>query len=270
MTNNTTQTILFHPSSLKNLMSGMDKPAINDTCQTCLWEHVQEQIFMRPTPEFRSNQTDKGLIMESEAIRLLSNKLDKLLVKNQKTYENDYFIGTPDIVDYADNVGYDIKCRYDFISMMKETEGNNTLNDYKFQMQAYMDLTGLTKWYIVNVLVNTPEEILTNEKWNATRGLQYNPRTFMLSEEEITSKAEEIDKVITGHHTFYGLVDKPDIPDNLLIHIVEIDRDKDLIDKMHARIDDLKRYAQARLDNVQNIKIKKIDMYKVVDGERLI
>lgn len=79
---------------------------------------------------FTSKEIEKGIRVEKDSIRLLKKVDNKIYFQNDEYFENDYIVGTPDII--AENV-LDIKSSYDIVSF------NNAelTTDYEWQLKAY-------------------------------------------------------------------------------------------------------------------------------------
>jgi len=107
-----------------------------------------------------TNEMLKGLLCEEEAIGVLSRQVPgEFRVKNEQTWENAWFTGTPDVV--TDTHVEDVKCSWTLRTYM-EVQHPSAL--YYAQGQVYMDLTGRDKFRLCHVLVDTPEEIVTEER----------------------------------------------------------------------------------------------------------
>ena len=107
--------------------------------------------------EIKSKYIEKGNLLEDAAIDYAIQVLDlPFVLKNEKHYMDDHFIGTPDIVT-SDEV-IDIKCSWDcFTFPLFDDEVPN--DDYFYQLQIYMHLTGKRKARLVYVLMDTPEHM---------------------------------------------------------------------------------------------------------------
>lgn len=105
--------------------------------------------------EIKSKYIDKGNLMEDLAIEKAVEWLNlPFFVKNDTTFEDDFFTGTPDIL--FDDTVLDIKVSWDcFTFPLFEKE--IPTKDYYYQLQVYMYLTKKTKAKLVYVLLNTPE-----------------------------------------------------------------------------------------------------------------
>ena len=112
--------------------------------------------------DIQTKQMKKGIEVEQDSIDLLSMYLKMPFSKNEKRFTNDYITGFPDIID-NDRI-IDIKSSYDLWTFI----GNipDKLDSlYHWQMQSYMWLTGAKSAVIAYCLVNTPENIIEQEKY---------------------------------------------------------------------------------------------------------
>lgn len=111
--------------------------------------------------EINSKYIDKGNTVEDLSIELASIMLDKKgLFKNDEYFENDYLIGTPDVIT-EDSV-IDVKSSWSAATFpFYDTELKNKV--YEWQLKAYMMLTGKTVSYLCYCLVPTPETLILDE-----------------------------------------------------------------------------------------------------------
>ena len=112
--------------------------------------------------DIQTKQMRKGIEVEQDSIELLSMYLKMPFTKNDQRFTNDYITGFPDIID-NDRI-IDIKSSYDLWTFI----GNipDKLDSlYHWQMQSYMWLTGAKNAVIAYCLVNTPENIIEQEKY---------------------------------------------------------------------------------------------------------
>lgn len=124
------------------------------TTITYLQEWAKERIYgMRK--EITSKYITKGLDYEDMAIDKTIEWLDlPFTLKNTKKFEDDFFTGEPDLI-IGDTV-LDIKNSWDCWTFpLFDTE--IPTDDYYYQLQIYMHLTGLKKAKLVYVLLDTPE-----------------------------------------------------------------------------------------------------------------
>lgn len=107
-----------------------------------------------------TNELLKGLICEDEALGVLSRQVDgPFRIKNEECYENDWFVGTPDVV--LDDAVEDVKCSWT-LKTFADVQHPSAI--YYAQGQVYMDLTGRDLFRLVHVLVDTPEQIVMEER----------------------------------------------------------------------------------------------------------
>lgn len=124
-------------------------------CETWL----KEQLYERKK-EFSNKYTIKGLVVEDNSIDVIARQLGYgMLFKNEQSFENDFFTGTPDIIT-KDTV-IDAKSSWDvFTFPLFEEEANP---DYVWQGHGYMNLTGKTKYKVCYVLIDTPDHLIEKE-----------------------------------------------------------------------------------------------------------
>ena len=127
---------------------------LSKTTQTYVDAWLKEKIYGY-RKQFSSKQTDKGLAYEDEAIDKAIEWLNlPFVLKNEQKFENDFITGEPDLI--LDDCIIDIKNSWDcFTFPLFETELPN--DDYYWQMQCYMDLTGKRKAKVAYILLTTPE-----------------------------------------------------------------------------------------------------------------
>lgn len=136
---------------------------LSETTKTYLKEWATERIY-GVRKEIKSKYLTKGLSLEDEAIDTAINWLDlPFVIKNEKYFEDDYFCGSPDLI--LNDTVYDIKCSWDcFTFPLFDYEIKN--KDYYSQLQVYMALTGCKKAVLTYVLLNTPEQLTYETKYD--------------------------------------------------------------------------------------------------------
>jgi hypothetical protein len=137
---------------LKTLIQKRDNPELPQGAKTFLKTWVKEKMFNRKQ-DWKSIVVDKGLACEPQGIELIGrvHGLDGLS-KNDEFFENDYMHGFPDLVHKKVR---DVKCSWDLFSFpMFDDQMPN--EDYWWQLQGYMILTGLHVAALDYVLIDTP------------------------------------------------------------------------------------------------------------------
>ena len=206
-------TLKIHPSSLGQIMTeGRSKTdLLGETCKKKLNAIFIEKKYHR-YQDFSSKMIEKGNANEETGITMLSNHINEFLLKNEITFQNDYLIGTPDIIH--DNKIFDIKCSWSIHTFMAA----QISKDYYWQMQAYMELTGINIAYLTYCLTDTPEKLIEDEIRRAK---------YKCTDESLYIDIEE------GYRRelTFG-----DIPDSERIKIFKIERNQEDIDKAKEKI----------------------------------
>jgi hypothetical protein len=158
---------LIRASSVGYLMTEpvtkADKEAgvLSKTAQKHLIEVYIAEKYGRKR-DIQTKQMKKGVEAEQESIDLLSMYLKLPFSKNEERFKNDFITGLPDIIN-GDTI-IDIKSSYDLWTFLGNIP-DKLDNLYYWQMQSYMWLTGTTNATIAYCLVNTPENIIQQEKY---------------------------------------------------------------------------------------------------------
>lgn len=152
----------FHCSSLGALMTDpRSGTGLSETCKDELLKIWIGKKYGRVKPD-TNKYIEKGLAQEEEGISLYSRVTGTFFKKNIEYFENDFIIGTPDIIH--SNIVRDIKCAWDlftFFSVFKKPMNKG----YHLQINGYRDLIpGCVGGKLVYTLVNTPLELLEKEK----------------------------------------------------------------------------------------------------------
>lgn len=162
---------LIHCSSISKILtepiSKVDKESgeLSKTAKTHLIEVYANKKYGFKK-EIDNKYTDKGNTVEPEAIDMLSLTIKKPLEKNTEIFSNDYFIGTPDVIDNV--IVYDTKSSWDWITFLSNIP-DKLDSTYEAQVNGYMDLLGIEKAYVVYCLIDTPEHIRNSAKYALLR-----------------------------------------------------------------------------------------------------
>lgn len=150
----------FRPSSLGKLMTNARSKSepLSETTKNYLKEIFIEEVYGR-RKDITNKYTEKGLLVEEDSLNCITKHYGKLFIKNKDRIENDFIVGTPDII-LADKI-IDIKSSWD-IWTFADADGSN--KDYYWQLQGYMFLTGKTQADLVYCLNNSPEHLIVQEK----------------------------------------------------------------------------------------------------------
>lgn len=157
-------TYKFHCSGLANLMvtPRLKGETLSETTKSYLRELWVQETFGRKNPNLIANKAvRKGIVCEMDSIKLLERVTGEKFSKNDKTFENDYIVGTPDII--VDRI-IDTKTSLDIWTFADVTE-DKARKDYYYQLQGYKWLTGLKKSELAYCLVNMPPEMVADEMY---------------------------------------------------------------------------------------------------------
>lgn len=124
---------------------------LSETTKTYLKEWATEQIFGYKK-DISNKYLERGIQQEDEAIDFAIQVLDlPFAIKNEKTFEDDLFVGTPDLI--VNDTVYDIKCSWN-CHTFPYFETEIPTPGYFSQLQVYMHLTGLKKACLTYVLLD--------------------------------------------------------------------------------------------------------------------
>lgn len=111
--------------------------------------------------EFSTKQTKKGIINEDEAIKNYNLIFGTNYVKNEIRLSNDFITGECDVNDEENDTILDIKNSWDIFTFHDSKADTN--KNYEFQGDCYMKLYGRSKFKLVHVLTDAPDEIVLKE-----------------------------------------------------------------------------------------------------------
>ena len=175
--------------------------------------------------DIQTKQMKKGVMVEDDSIQLLSGYLNSQLSKNQERFSNEYITGHPDII--TDNVIIDIKSSYDLWTFLANIQ-DRLDSLYYWQLQSYMWLTGKKRGAIAYCLVNTPDQIIKQEKYYLLKSMD------VISEEspEYVKEALKLEYNMTFN----------DINISERILIFEIERNDDDIKRIISKVEKAREY----------------------------
>ena len=194
---------------------------LSQTAKTYIEEEVLRAKYGVIKP-FYSRYTDKGNLVEGEAIEMASKALELGLIwKNEEHFTNDFLTGTPDV--NTDTILLDVKSSWDATTFPFFATEIPT-KDYYYQLQGYMELTGKTEALLVYCLVNTPIEMVEDEirraHWNAH-----------LLEEDLDLRDEILKRHVFDH-----------IPLNRRVKVFKVEKDEQVINEIKERVELCREY----------------------------
>ena len=197
------------------------KGELSKTCQTYVQKVLKEELY-GVRSMFSNKYTDKGNIMEDEAIDLVASFYDLgIVVKNEDYFTNDFIKGTPDLLNI--NTVRDIKCSWDVGTFpLYQTEVPN--KDYYWQLQGYMWLTDKEVSYLDYCLMDTPDHLINSE----ARSMAYRFGIDMISQSQHTDLVKNM--TFSRH------------PENMRIKTFRVDRDEEAIEQIKNRVTEINNY----------------------------
>lgn len=183
---------------------------------------------------FSSRYTDKGNLVEDEAIEMAANALELgFLYKNSEYFENDFLTGTPDV--NTGDILLDVKSSWDATTFpFFATEIPN--KDYYYQLQGYMELTGKTEALLVYCLVNTPADMIEDE----IRRAHWNAR--------LIDESQELRDEVLKRHSF------DHIPDNRRVKFFKVEKDEQVVNEIKERVELCREYFNTLYNFLWNKK----------------
>jgi hypothetical protein len=173
---------------------------------------------------FSSRYTDKGNLVEDEAIEMASNALEiGFLYKNHEHFENEWLTGTPDV--NTNDILLDVKSSWDATTFPFFATEIPT-KDYWYQLQGYLELTGKTDALLVYCLVNTPIQMVEDEIRRAHWAAQ-------LLEENYDLRAE-----VLKRHSF------DHIPLNRRVKVFKVEKDEQVVNEIKERVELCREYYE--------------------------
>ena len=171
---------------------------------------------------FSSRYTDKGNLVEDEAIEMAANALELgFLYKNHEHFSNDFMTGTPDV--NTNDILLDVKSSWDATTFPFFATEIPT-KDYWFQLQGYMELTGKTEALLVYCLVNTPADMIEDE----IRRAHWAAR--------LIDESQELRDEVLKRHSF------DHIPDNRRVKFFKVEKDEQVIAEIKERVELCREY----------------------------
>ena len=230
-----------------------ERPELSKSVETHLAD-IHKGFFMKRDRQISNKFTEKGIIVEEKSITLYSEVKNTLFLKNQKYYKNKFIHGTPDNVQKKVR---DMKNSWslDSFPMYETVIGNK---DYEWQLQGYMELTGIKEAELVYALVDTPNKIIIDE----LRQLDWKQGIYDINgnvkEDRIPLVVETVTNMI---YTEQGLdefcqesmsiekkwfTDFFEIPKELRIKVFELEYSKEAIQALYEQI----KLCRERLNNL--------------------
>ena len=206
-----------------NLEKRKGEPNLSKTCQTYVKKWLWEKVTGKRV-EFRSKPTDKGNLVEDEAIAFASNHYPdmELAYKNETHFRNEWIHGTPDVL--CENFVPDNKSSYTH-ETFPIFDGECPNDDYPWQIHGYLDLTGADRGAVIFTLMNMPMPMIEKEA------------RYKLGEGYTLAEFENF----ASNYVY------DDLENWMRLKRFDIERDQDKIDAIHTRVEDCRKYIDSVL-----------------------
>jgi hypothetical protein len=189
--------------------------------------YIEEQVLRAKygvIKTFSSRYTDKGNLVEDEAIEIASNALEMgFLYKNHEHFENEWLTGTPDV--NTNDILLDVKSSWDATTFPFFATEIPT-KDYWYQLQGYLELTGKTDALLVYCLVNTPIQMVEDEIRRAHWAAQLLEENYDLRDE------------VLKRHNF------DHIPLNRRVKVFKVEKDEQVVNEIKERVELCREYYE--------------------------
>lgn len=213
--------LLTEPKTIKDKESGK----LSETAKTLVNDMWLQNTYGFKKP-LMTDAIYKGLICEQDTFALAQSILGGEFRKRfNKTIQNDYIIGTPDIVLENEDYVEDVKTSWDLETFFY-AECTPT---YMTQAQCYMWLTGKQNYRLIYGLVPTPYEMILDEQRRASYrfGMDYEQNEDY---QKISEQIEHNNEVIKS------------IPIEKRVKVFEFKYNEDVIAKLIQQIEKARNY----------------------------
>lgn len=237
---------LFRCSSLGYIMTDprSKTETLSETTKTHLIDVYVANKYNRQE-DIQNKYIEKGLAVEEDSITLYSRIKGEIFFKNEEHLSNKWIKGTPDLftgksILEADTIT-DIKSSWDIYTFMRTlTKEVNKM--YYWQLQGYMDLSGAKSATLAYCLVDTPLQMIEDEK----NRLRWKMGIIDPTGNDLYEQAcEELERAMT-----FG-----DIPLNERLIEFHIERSDADIMKMHQRVEECRKW----LNEFEQSRIKELE-----------
>ena len=241
--------IVFRASGIGKIMAEprSKSEVLAETVKTHLIDVFASAMYSR-REEIDNKFLAKGNDCEEDSITLLSRITKNFYIKNRKRMTDEFFTGEWDLQDSMKAISEttDIKTSWSLHTFLRST-GKKLSNDYFYQGQTYMHLTGAKRHHVAFCLVNGTPDAIDNEKRKLTyqKGMLdhsgneseiYIARCKQIEVNHIFDLKEFLSKYPHYHlHSDLSAWDY-DIPKERRVHVFSFERNDEVIEAMIQRV----------------------------------
>lgn len=264
--------IKFRASSMHHLMTDPRSAAaksrgeLSESAKTHVLDVYISKVLNRKQ-DVESKYMEKGNERENDAITMVALNMGIFLKKNDIRLENDWVAGECDIYEgetiTTAKITHDTKCSWSCRTFFQNAF-KPICDEYYFQGQTYMWLTGAERHYVHYCLINSTDKIIMDERRKLSWKLNIMPGNEDESPEYI-QKAKQIERnhifdmeafknEFPGFHIYHGKNEwQFDIPENQRIITIGFDRDETVIDRMKKRVEQAWQHIEHIHQTIKNL-----------------
>lgn len=235
--------ILFRCSQLGKIMTEprSKSETLSETTKSYLTELFVSAKYGREK-ELENKYITKGLRVEESSITAYTLKTGTMFFKNEERISDDHFIGTPDLfigksIKEAEKI-IDVKSSWSIWTFFAN-HPDKINKMYVHQLHGYMALTGAKESELGYCLIDTPMELVNDER----RKLMWKMGIM----DDMNPLYMEAEAKLENNLLF------PDIPIEDRVLIVPVERNNDLITAMRERVELCRWYMNRELFKVVQV-----------------
>lgn len=219
----------IHCSAIQSIMATPKAPnSIPVGAQTVV-EHWFKSTWYGKRQYNATVATLKGTAVEWDVVRFIASVHDQYYEKNERTYSNEFLVGTPDIAptEIANS---------DFLIDLKSPEDcfsfplfeDELPKIYEWQMQGYLHLTGRKYARVIYALVTAPDHLI--EK-----------KARQIARDQNENYSQELFDAVKKNMTYDHL------PASMRIKEYRVDYDPKKIEQIEQRVKDCRQWLTEKL-----------------------
>lgn len=222
-------------------------PHLSAGCITKLYQiYIQEKFKRRK--HLKNRFLEKGLMIEEDCITLYSLNTGEFHKKNTIQFENDWIVGTPDIL--TDKKVVDTKGSWDIFTYgVSKYKKISSL--YHWQLEGYMWLGDVPDAELAYCLINTPEHLIKAEEKKLMYELFGNEGEMLRAPDYMRVAYEEECQEIRKNHIF----DDMEIKDR--IKIFNVKQDESRIDRIKYVVEGSRWF----LNNIEELELNEDEIW---------
>ncbi|MCD7972472.1 MAG: hypothetical protein LUG18_07365 [Candidatus Azobacteroides sp.] len=202
--------------------------SLSRTAENYCDQWMKEQLYHR-TYEFSAKYTEKGCRMGEKAADFIAGQLGyNGLIRNNKSFENDFMTGTPDLLPADSDLVIHTVSSWSWRTFPL-FEMQIPSKDYEWQLQGYMELTGRREALLAYVLSDTPPSLIKQEAENYCCRNGYP------------------DPDMPVYERFEKEMTYADVPDELKLKAFLFNKDKMKIGRICSRVMECRGYIEHKL-----------------------